>query len=210
MKTLLLTSLFAFVLCFTGFAGDGDFYPPKKKKRNRNIAHRIFKKSQLDVNFGLGAVPTFVMDKGTVLVPPVSVGATWLIGDHFGLDAVVGHSVTETAPKKLNSEIEASWTNSFVFLGIRPGIHFTKRDNIDIYGGFSMGVHISNVSGESNGDRAFLKEMEGHLGIDTRKVAPAFSGFTGVRIAVNPKWTLNGEVGFGVSLLTIGAGYRIS
>ncbi len=164
----------------------------------------------MDANLYVGALPTFIMDKAEVEVPPISVGATYLFSDHFGMDFIAGKSVSQSSRHYLDDQAYATWRNSLTFAGVRPGVHFTNIDNLDIYGGMAMGVHISKIEGLPHGglSKARVNDMMGHLGIKN-KVSPAFSGFLGARYAISTKLVVSGEIGFNVSLLSLGIGYRL-
>jgi len=164
----------------------------------------------MDMNLYVGALPTFIMDKAEVEVPPISAGVTYLVSDHFGIDIIAGKSVSQSAKHFFTSEAYATWRNSLTFVGVRPGVHFTNKNNLDIYGGMSLGVHVSKIEGKPHGglSRARLNDMMGHLGIHN-KVSPAFSGFLGARYALTSKTIISGEIGFNVSLISVGIGYRL-
>lgn len=171
---------------------------------------RMFTANQWDALVFVGALPTYVADKATVEVPPVSTGLSYMLSQNFGFDFLFGHSISKSSKHFFTDQAYATWTNALYFAAIRPAIHFTKKENIDIYGGMSMGVHYSKMSGNPGGDLSELRlsEYENHLGIHS-SWKPAFSGFLGARYALSPKLTINSEIGFNVSILSIGLGYRL-
>ena len=180
---------------------------PGKKKCRRCVSWRpvrLFEKGQLEASFSVGAVPTFLMDGAKIKMLPVSLGLDYRFGEKFSLGVVAGHSVSESKPKVFSDGLKATWTNSFFHVALRPAIHVTSVEDWDFYGGFSIGMQSSQVTGKSNGQDFDLKEMESHLGIASSKTNAAFSGFAGLRYVLNPKWTVNGEIGFGVSIFTVG------
>lgn len=170
---------------------------------------RLFEKGQWDASAGAGVIPTYLMDKATVLVPPVSLGVDYRFSEKFSLGAAAGHSVSESRPITTPEGIVAQWTNKHYTVGLRPGIHITRKENWDFYGGFSVGVNFSHLDGKTDFEQADMKEIQEHMGIKERTVSPSFYGFTGMRYVVSPKWTLNGEVGFGISIFTVGCTYLL-
>ncbi len=199
--------------------GIDDPIKKKKKKRRRNswMPVRLFEKGQWDANIAFGTVPTYVMDKAKVLMPPVQAGMNYRISEHFSIGAMIGHSISESQPTTLSNDvstsqtgIQASWTNNTTFLAIRPGVHITKIENWDFYGGFAIGANFINIDGNSTISDERLQVIESHMGISRRNMNATFSGYTGVRRVVSPKWTVTGEVGSGISLVTLGASYKIS
>lgn len=193
----------------------------KKKRRNSWMPVRLFEKGQWDAQLSLGTVPTYVMDNAKILMPPVQAGMNYRISEHFSLGATIGHSISESQPKEIlmtspNGEggqgamINATWTNNSTFLNIRPGVHITKLENWDFYGGFSIGASLVNINGNSVLAKERLMEIESHLGIERHRSNISFSGFTGARRVVSPRFTVGAEIGSGISLFTVGAGYKIS
>ncbi|MFQ5447413.1 MAG: hypothetical protein ACE5FF_10800 [Saprospiraceae bacterium] len=209
MRALLITPVLAIVLCFATFS-NAQNAPSSPAKKKSIYPQRFFKGGQMDINLYAGALPTFIMDKAEVEIPPISIGASWLVSDHFGIDFIAGKSVSQSAKHYITDEAYATWRNNLTFAGVRPGVHFTNIDNLDIYGGMSLGVHISKIEGTPHGglSDARLNEMMGHLGVKD-KVSPAFSGFLGGRYALTSKMVISGEIGFNVSLISVGIGYRL-
>lgn len=198
MRTIPLSLALCFL--FSHSLNAQDYTPPT----------RMFTGGQLDAQFQAGVMPTYVADKTTVDVPPLSIGISYLLSPLFGIDFIIGHS-TSTSPRQYFADQSyARWTNSLLFAGVRPAVHFTKRDNIDIYGGMVLGVHYVKMVGKPGGDlsSARLTEYESHLGIHD-SFRPVFSGFLGARYALTPKMALNAEIGFQVSILSVGVGYRL-
>ncbi len=189
----------------------------KKKRRNSWMPVRLFEKGQWDANIAFGTVPTYVMDNAKILMPPIQAGMNYRISEHFSIGAMVGHSISESQPTTLSNDvstsqtgIQASWTNNTTFLAIRPGIHITKIENWDFYGGFAIGANFINIDGNSTISDERLQVIESHMGITRHNINATFSGYTGVRRVVSPRWTVTGEVGSGISLVTLGTSFKIS
>lgn len=181
--------------------------PGKKKKCRRCVRWhpvRMFKSGQVDALLGVGVVPTFLMDKAKVVLPPVSLGADYRFNEKFSLGVLVGHSISKSEPTIVGDGIAATWTNSFYHIALRPAVHVTSIEDWDFYGGFSIGMQMSNVKGSANSPDMDLSALESHMGIGGQRTNGTFSGFLGLRYVVSPKWTIGAEAGFSVSILTIG------
>ncbi len=185
-----------------------------KKRRNSWMPVRLFEAGQWDANLSFGTVPTYLMDNAKILMPPIQAGMNYRITEHFSIGATVGHSISESQPRTLiktpDGSINADWTNNTTFIAIRPGVHIVKLENWDFYGGFAVGVNFINIDGNSPMSEERLLEMESHFGIERHQTNATFSGFTGFRRVISPRWTVGGEVGSGISLFTVGASYKIS
>lgn len=169
---------------------------------------REFEKGQFDASFGAGLLPTYLMDKATVLVPPLSVGVDYRMSEKFSLGLAAGHSVSESRPITTPEGILAQWTNSHFNVGLKPGVHFTVKENWDFYGGFQIGFNYSKLTGKTEIKQVSIDEINKHMGIESN-ISPSFFGYTGVRYVVSPKWTVNTEIGFGISLLNVGVTYLL-
>ena len=192
---------------------------PDKKKARKKVSRRKcvycrpmreFEKGQWEANFSTGIVPTYLMDKATTIMPPLNIGAEYRINEKFSIGASLGNSVSKSQPKFMSEGVYATWTNSHYVIGLRTGIHVTRIENWDFYGGFSIGINYSNISGKATESSFDLKEMEGHLGIRQHVVSPSFFGYTGVKYVINPKWLAHTEIGFGISLFSVGVDYLLN
>ena len=170
---------------------------------------RVFDKGQVDASFSAGLIPTYLMDKATVLLPPISVGVDYRISEKFSLGVAAGHSISESRPINTPEGILVKWTNNSYNFGIKPGVHFPVKDNWEIYGGFQIGLNYSKMTGKTDFKQVNVREIGRHMGIHENVYSPSFFGYTGVRFVVSPKWTINTEIGFGISILNIGCTYLL-
>jgi hypothetical protein len=203
---------------------DGPGKPDKKKKsKHKKLSRRKciycppireFKKGQWEASFASGLVSTFLMDDVTVKMPPLSLGADYRITERISLGASIGSSISESQPRmvahKAEDAIYATWTTSQFVVGIRPGIHLIRNESWDFYGGFSLGFNFSNISGQASQKTFDLEAMEKHLGIHQHVLTPSFFGYTGVKYVINPKWMAYSEVGFGISIFSVGVNYLLN
>ncbi|MCP3930994.1 MAG: porin family protein [Bacteroidetes bacterium] len=167
--------------------------------------NRIFKKGQMDASISIGLVPTFFADKGKMMLPPLSVGADYRIARKFSLGMYAGKSITESARKVFHDSMIAQWKNNFTTLGLRGTVHFTERENLDIYGGFLLIYNHSNIEIMEGKEEILAK----HLGIKPTSSTLAYSGFVGTRYALNKELSVFGEIGYGVSLAKVGISFRL-
>lgn len=160
---------------------------------------------KLDVNFGVGALPTFAKDKGKVLVVPLTMNATYKLTNKFSLGVYAGHSATETNRELFNDGVLSQWQNHFTTVGIRAAAHSSNQYNWEIYGGMTVSYNYSRIK-MMEGD---LDQMAKHMGIKSHSGKVAASAFLGTRYAVTDKLGMYGEVGFGISILTFGVSLRL-
>ncbi|MCP3930246.1 MAG: outer membrane beta-barrel protein [Bacteroidetes bacterium] len=173
------------------------------------------KSGDIQVNCGIGLVPTFFMDKATVVAPPLKFGLDYYVSPRFSLDFSAGFSSSsfdkfyhDTTSKCDCGPMEVSRTyaHNYYFFNLRPTIHIEAANvKWDVYGGFSMGYAISDINpNEGNMDR-----HEMHVGIKERQSGFAFSGYFGAKYCLGKNIRLLGEVGYGISLVQLGIAYKI-
>jgi hypothetical protein len=196
MKKSIITLFFAALFCFSSTAIFAQYKKP----------NRIFKKGQFDIHASLGLAPTFLADKGKSIVPPMILGADYMVADQFSLGLSVGHSVTQTQEELVSDGIFGSWRNETYEATLRSGVHVTRFDNISIYGGFLLNYNVAYVEGS----HPEMEEMAVHKGIKPKSVSLIPGGYVGFKYAISQKITLGSELGFsGISLFRVGVGFRI-
>ncbi len=166
---------------------------------------RIFKHGQTDAWFGIGLLPTYAKDGARMVVPPVSAGLDWMVSDQFSLGGGVGYSNYEM--EKLLSgvkEMRHYGNQTFQLMG-RAAAHFTRTDNLDIYGGFQFGAQLVKVK-SLDGPFGPIEKL---YGIRPQKTRFLYGAYLGVRFAISPKTSLFGEVGTGISIAVIGVEWRM-
>lgn len=171
----------------------------------QNLPTRLIKKGQADMYMTVGLLPTFLADGAKQTLLPLNIGADFMVGDNFSIGGTFGHSISETGNKEFQGGENGNLKNSYYEFAVKTGLHVTKHDNMSIYGGFILSYHLSNVKA-TEGD---LKKIAYHTGIESNSSKVIPGGYMGFKYAIAKKWTVMAELGYGVSILRIGAGYRI-
>jgi acetolactate synthase regulatory subunit len=159
----------------------------------------------VNINAGLGLLPTFLKDAGKMKVLPMSLSADYKLAKNFSLGAYIGHSVTETDRKTMRDGTQAKWRNSYVVSGIRMAAQSKDLNRWNIYGGMSVGYSHSSVE-MLEGQ---LEKVRDNMGVNPASGKILVTGFVGSRYAFNQKVGLFGEIGMGVSLATAGLSIRL-
>lgn len=168
---------------------------------------RIFKKGQTDVQLGMGILPTaLLLDRASMKLLPVSIEVNHMLGNRFSLGLFHGQSIAESRPIVSVDGVQQRVTNHTSRTALKAAWHINSLPNADFYGGFMLALTDARFSVDI-GDMGYL---ENHLGMVRRKTKLTYTGFVGGRYALTFKWNLFGEFGFGDSILTLGAGYRIA
>ncbi len=164
---------------------------------------------QAFVQFGIGASPMILKDRGRTIVPPVDASFDYMLSEKFSLGLMAGHSVAETRPKKGIGDTSAYyWENRTYYAGLRASIHGNPSEHWNIYGGFMLGCFYHHIM--PNVDDSYVRRIEDLNGMKRKRGQLAYTGFVGLRYLGRNRLTFFGELGYGVSLVRVGAGYRVS
>ena len=188
MKNVMLLSIFILFLSQTA-----------------NAQHRRAPKKYVDINAAIGLLPTFIKDAGKVKAPPLSLSADFKLAKNFSLGAFAGFSVTETDLRRMIDGGTAKWRNRFSLFGLRLAAQSSLQGPWNIYGGMSIAYTHSNID-MMEGQFEKVKEEKG---IKENSGKMVFAGFIGGRHSFTPRLGMFGELGFGISLVTVGLSVRI-
>ena len=167
----------------------------------------LFTKGQTDLFMQVGVVPTYLVDKAKIVLPPVGMRAEHRIGKNYSLGLEMSHSKSQKSNLISKTEEIREYANTSYFFGVRNAVHCDcdRIEQIDLYGGFSFGYSLTLME-VLNGE---FGPPEWHRGIKPRRGTMTYSGFLGIRYACSPWLSLSGEIGFGVSLIQLGIGIKI-
>jgi hypothetical protein len=160
----------------------------------------------VDLNFGIGVLPTFVKDQGKAIILPLSLTADYKFTKNFSLGVAASYSVTESGVHQYQDGSTAQWQNSFSTVTLRAAAHSSLLNECwNIYGGLNVGYTNSNID-MLQGTEEKVKAMRG-IGRTTSNFL--YTAFLGTRYCLGEKIGLFEEVGFGVSLATVGVSIRL-
>ena len=167
---------------------------------------RIFGKGQVDVQAAVGIFPTYIADHPEPIVPPLHLSVRWMVARQVSLSAFTGYSTCRSREELAFDNARGRWYNQTWFLGIENGFHYTKLDNWDLHGGLSLLYQHVQLDTES----PELKRAMEHSGIKFQRGKMALTAYVGARFALSPHYTVFTELGYGVSILKVGVGYRLA
>lgn len=144
-------------------------------------------------------------DRPESVMPPLQLGVRWMAAPYLSLGAFAGYSSSRSREKILFDSIRGRWDNSTCFLGLENGFHYTKVDDWDFYGGFTLLYQYTRVSTDNP---EFEKAIE-HAGIQHSSGKMSMTAFVGSRFALLGHSSIFMELGYGISLLKVGVGYKL-
>ena len=162
-------------------------------------------KGQTYSHVGIGIVPTYLMDGGKIIVPPVTVGGDYIFAENFSIGLQTGYSISEMQKEYQNIEQPRNYRNSSYFTSMRFAVHCTKIKDWDIYGGWLLGFNVVKIE-VLNG---IFDYPEHHAGIVPKDTKMTYTGLLGVRYGCCSNIGVFAELGFGESLFKIGMSYRL-
>lgn len=168
--------------------------------------HRQFRPGDTELMLGFGLLPTFVKDRTRQELPPVSLGLAYRIARNYSLTVEVSHSVATSERPDLTAE-GRQYRNSAYYFSVRNAVH-CNCDRIpewDIYGGMAFTYFLTRLEVV---DGTF-GQLEKRYGIRSRRDQFTYSGFLGARYACSARLSFLGEVGYGISILRLGVGYKL-
>ncbi len=177
-------------------------------------AQNTFKKGTSVASALLGLSANFSSYSST-LVPPLQLTYEYALVDNLlngkasiGVGGTVGYSASRFSTVGFLTNVSSikQYLHS-ALVGARASFHYQFVSKLDAYAGITLGanIHSSSVS---------MKEAPSELEKEVNKSTSSTSaGFgwgvhLGGRYYFNQNWALNAELGYGFSILAIGATYR--
>jgi hypothetical protein len=158
------------------------------------------------LSVGVGLLPTFFKDDAEVLIPPSSLNFEKKISDIFSIGSTFGYSQSASQENINKSDDRRRYQHNAYFLGLKLGAHCVSMEKWDIYGGTAIGYYHSQIKSL---DGAFGATEE-FMGIKPNRGKIMMNAFVGARFSCCGPVVLFGEVSYGISLLTVGVGYKLN
>lgn len=133
-------------------------------------------------------------------IPPIHVSFEHGLKDKIGIGGLVGYTAsTQTFNVPFFGEYKFKY--SYIIVGARGTYHFINDEKMDIYAGAMLGYNIASASydGPTN---AFTPKPVAAGGV-------AFGAFGGIRYKFNDKLMAFGELGYNISWISVGLGFKI-
>lgn len=159
---------------------------------------------KFDVRLGVGLLPTFLKDKTKTMMPPVILSADYFVRPNFSLGLFLGHSASNTRVEVQGDGQPMQCRNNLTVTGLRAAVHTTGHDKWSAYGGLTVGYAHSQVM-VLQGD---VEKLVKHNNYKEHSGKPLLTAFVGGRYALSPRIGIFGELGYSISLLTLGGSYR--
>ncbi len=191
MQTLIKTLALLLLLGCTLYQANAQC--SRWKKNNPNWQFRT----------ALGLTPTFIKDHVDAEVPPVSLELRYRPHPKFSIGLLAGTSVSNTTQEH-HTGVRQSFRNTFRMYALRAGVHSQRWEKWDAYGGLVLAYQNNTVTSTAEG-KTPLSEPPIHF--VPRKTGFFYSAFLGTAYRPYPQIELFGELSYGLSIVTVGAGF---
>ena len=158
------------------------------------------KYTYLEVSARIGLIPTFVKDVSRAEIPAVGIDVDYRINRKFSVGLFGGYTKVMSHPNMLGDGKPMTFLNQFTMTGVKFAVHSTNLKKWDFYGGMSL-AYAHSLIDVMEGDIEKLKKHKNFIESSGKMV---YSAFVGAKFLVNTNLSFFGEVGYGISLLTVG------
>jgi hypothetical protein len=148
----------------------------------------------VSVGAGFGG-SAFMYSGSDATMPPVQLQVefpTQILDGKLGIGGLLGYAGSEY--KVLGGAVKYS----YILFGGRGNYHFYNTDNIDVYAGLTLGYNISSAKWDGPG--SFTAASASGV---------IWGGVIGGRYYFNEKIAANAELGYGISVLTVGLSFKL-
>lgn len=185
----------------------------QKSSEKRNHTVTKFRKGDIEFKAGIGILPTFIDKKSKVVTPPVQATIGYRINPNFSVNAFAGYSSTIGAIDAKPDGSSYQSKNDFLVVGLRLEGHMTRIENVDIYGGLTLAYNKPFVT---HTQLTFPQHPINDAGTpsptpfnpNVKNNNVIAGGFVGGSWYFAKNIAVFGEVGYGVSIATVGLGYK--
>lgn len=156
----------------------------------------LFEKGDKALNIGIGLGSTYYSSYYTSRAPAISASFEYGVADQIidkgsiGVGGYVGYA---------SAKYEDWWKTTNIIIGARGVFHYPLIEKLDTYTGLMLGYNVVNVK--------YTGSYSGLYSASGSGLASAW--FLGARYYFNEKISGMAELGYGISVLTIGVGIKL-
>lgn len=156
-----------------------------------------------EVRAGIGALPTFLKDHVSTQLPPLSLELRYRPSQRYSVGLLAGRSSSTGRYEHFTGGAQI-FSNDFSMVALRGAVHSSPWERWEIYGGMYFGYAHSDITYEERLDKNESEELP----VPRVRNGVLFSAFLGTSVKVSGNLRAFGELGYGLSLTTLGMSYR--
>ena len=164
-------------------------------------AQSTFSKGTTPANLGLGIGGTLISGDYNVILPPLSLGI-----DHSVVSGLFDGNGSIGVGGYIGAEVyrykgydKSVWSQTLI--GPRGSLHYQFVDKLDTYFSLMLGVDIISWNYNMKMADIAIKDKDTSVGF-------GWGAHFGARYYLSDRWAIMGELGYGLTFLTLGATYR--
>lgn len=164
------------------------------------------------ITTGIGLTPTYIGKTAKTDIPALSFQAGYRISQNFSMHGFLGYSASSSTPKAFSDGIVSKVSNKTTTVGLKAQLHKDFTDKLEMYGGVLLGYAIFNTSETdlTTGEKIVREEnTPSPYNPNAPNGEILYSGYVGSKFWFNPKISVFGELGFGISILNAGFSFRL-
>lgn len=155
------------------------------------------------VRAGVGLLPTFAKDHASTEVPPLSLELRYRPTPRFSLGLLAGGSLSSVLQEH-HTGTSITLRNKFQMIALRAAAHSQRWEKWAPYGGISLAYQYNKVENIEEG-----KDVAAPIHYVPRKSGFFYTAFVGTCYQPVPQIEIFGELSYGLSILTLGAGFSL-
>jgi hypothetical protein len=171
-------------------------------------AQTTFTPGDIEFATGVGLLSVHAKDGAQSVVPPVSARMQVRLSPNFSLGAYAAYTASELNDRVLPDGTTQNISNKTFVAGLRSAAHVTSVEKWDFYGGLLLGYSMPNVDETIDGQPKSVEDE----GPTFRRPAEnnfMYSAFMGATFYPTKHFGVFGEVGYDVSILTVGLSVKL-
>ena len=167
-----------------------------------------FKPGDLEFSTGVGIFSTYAKDGAQTIVPPVTARLDLRVASNFSLGAFAAYSSSEVVARPLPDGTLQDLSNETTMFGLRTTAYSNSLGKWQVYGGLSLAYSSPNID-ETINDLPKSAEAEGPSFRREPNNTMVYSAFIGSSYYPTKHIGLFGEVGYGISIVTVGMSAKL-
>ncbi|RMF03958.1 MAG: hypothetical protein D6772_01380 [Bacteroidetes bacterium] len=163
-------------------------------------------KSHLEIAAGLGVLPTFFKDQVNVEQVPLSLEVRYRPNEIFSVGVLAGRSVANTSLQHHSGSVQFI-RNDYRVVALRLGVHSRRWEQAEIYGGMSIGYQAGRITSDFVDNKTLDSQLPFYFQAHPQHVY--LTAFLGGAWTPIPRYKCFAELGYGLSLVSVGLSYQL-
>lgn len=166
---------------------------------------------KFQVSTGIGIAPVYHGKNANTDVPALNLQFTYQVGENFSLGAFLGYSASTSDERIFSDGLHSKVENKTTAFAVRGEFKKDWNDKLQLYSGLMVGYKAFNLK-EIDTQTGELVQREPNAPTPYNPNQPngdlLYSAFVGAKYFFKDQIGVYGELGYGLSLFTIGTAIK--